>query len=144
MTEPLITLDTLIDAEPSQVWMALTQSPSAMFLGADVVTDWKKGSLINLSGEFHGKEFHDHGEIRQSEPGRRLAFTHFSGSRRTSGNLVDIKLDPQGERTRVRLSQTPLDGDRPAESKIAEFRKNWEMMLGSLKKAAEQKALEEA
>jgi hypothetical protein len=44
----------------------------------------------------------------------------------------------------VTLSQAPLDGAHPDPAKIAEFRKNWEMMLGSLKKATEAKALEEA
>jgi uncharacterized protein YndB with AHSA1/START domain len=144
MTEPLITVETVIDADPSQVWTTLTQSPSPMFLGADVVSDWHKGSPLNMSGEFHGRQFHDHGEIRESEPGRRLAFTHFSGSQEGGGNLVDIRLEPQGERTRVTLSQAPLDGAHPDPAKIAEFRKNWEMMLGSLKKATDAKALEEA
>ena len=144
MTEPLITVDVVVDAEPSQVWMVMTQSPSALFLGADVISDWQAGSPINMSGEFHGKAFHDHGDIRESEPGQHLAFTHFSGNRRDNGNLVDIRLEPQGDRTRVVLSQTPLSSQGPDQAKIAEFRKNWEAMLGALKKAAEELAVEEA
>jgi uncharacterized protein YndB with AHSA1/START domain len=144
MTEPLITVETVVDAEPSQVWMVMTQSPSAMFMGADVISDWQAGSPISMLGEFHGKEFHDHGEIRESEPGRHLAFTHFSENQQDNGNLVDIKLEPQGERTKVTLSQTPQGGEPPDDTKIAEFRKNWETMLGALKKTAEEKAVEEA
>jgi Activator of Hsp90 ATPase homolog 1-like protein len=119
MTEPLITVDTVIEADPSQVWMVLTQSPSAMFMGANVVSDWQEGSPINISGEFRG-------------------------SQQENGNLVDIRLEPQGERTQVTLSQTPQGGERPDDAKVAEFRKNWEAMLGLLKTAAEQKALAEA
>ena len=144
MTEPLITVDTLIEAEPSQVWMVLTQSPSAMFMGANVISDWQEGSPINISGEFHGREFHDHGEIRAAEPPEHLAFTHFSGSQQENGNLVDIRLEPRGERTQVTLSQTPQGGERPDDARVAEFRKNWEAMLGMLKTAAEEKALAEA
>ena len=144
MTEPLVTVETLINAEPAQVWMTLTESPSPLFMGADVISDWQKGSPLHISGEFQGKEFHDHGEIRESEPARHVAFTHFSGSQTGKGNLVDIELQPQGVRTKLILSQTPDGGERPDEAKVAEFRKNWEAMLGGLKKAAEEKAREEA
>lgn len=144
MTEPLITVDTLIDTDASAVWDTLTQKKSAMFLGADVDTDWRQGSPITLSGEFHGKPFKDHGEIRASEPQRHIAFTHFSPSsgkpdRPENYNLVDIRLHPEGERTRVTLSQTPQGTDRPGDEQVAEFRKNWDMMLGALKKVAEER-----
>ena len=140
MTKPLITADTTIDADASTVWEVLTQRESAMFMGADVITDWREGSPIKMSGEFGGKPFNDHGEIRTAEPKRHLAFTHFSGEQSEKGNLVDIRLEPQGERTKVNLSQTPTGGGTPDENKIAEFRKNWEAMLGTLKKAVEEKA----
>ena len=139
MTDPLITVDTLIDADAAAVWTALAQRKSPMFMGADVDTDWRQGSPIRMSGEFHGKAFDDHGEIRASEPGRHLAFTHISGSQQDNGNLVDIRLEPQGERTRVTLSQTPQGGQGPDEKTAAQFRKNWEAMLQGLKAAAEQK-----
>ena len=140
MTNPLITVETLIDADASSVWDTLTQRKSAMFMGADVDTDWRQGSPLTMSGEFNGKPFKDHGEIRSSEPKRHLAFTHFSGAQTENVNLVDIRLDPQGERTKVTLSQTPQGGPAPDDRKIAEFRKNWEAMLGALKKAVEEKA----
>ncbi len=141
MTEPLITVETTVKADASAVWDTLTQKKSAMFLGADVDTDWREGSPMKLSGEFHGKAFHDHGEIRAAEPMRHLAFTHFSGNQAENGNLVDIRLEPNGDSTKIRLSQTPLSGERPGEAKIAEFRKNWGMMLNALKQEAEQKSV---
>jgi uncharacterized protein YndB with AHSA1/START domain len=145
MTKPLIEVDTLVDADAATVWQTLTQKNSAMFMGAAVDTDWREGSPIRFSGEFNGKPFRDHGEIRAAELQRHLAFTHFSGS---SGkpdvpenyNLVDIRLEPQSERTRVTLSQTPQGNDQPDAETAAQFRKNWEAMLGALKKAAEEKA----
>ena len=145
MTNPLIEVDTMIEADAAAVWETLTQKKSAMFMGANVETDWREGSPIRFSGEFNGKPFRDHGEIRAAEPQRHLAFTHFSG---ISGkpdvpenyNLVDIRLEPQGERTKATLSQTPQGDERPDEETAAQFRKNWAAMLGALKKAAEEKA----
>lgn len=140
MSEPLITVDTLVDADPAAVWGTLTQKKSAMFMGADVETDWQQGSPIRFSGEFHGKSFEDTGEIRSVEPRRRLAFTHFSGGQTENGNLVDVRLEPRGGRTEVTLSQTPLGRPPTDQTKVAEFRKNWQMMLDALKNAAEQRS----
>ena len=144
MTKPLIQIDTVIDADSASVWQALTQKKSAMFMGADVDTDWRVGSPVRFTGEFNGKPFRDHGEIRAAQAGSRLAFTHFSESsgkadRPENYNLVDIRLDPQGERTLVTLTQTPQGGGQPDPETAAKFRKNWEAMLRALKKAAEER-----
>lgn len=145
MDKPLIEVETIVEADASAVWDALTARKSAMFMGADVETDWGAGSPIAFTGEFQGKAFKDHGEIRDIEDRRRLTFTHYSP---TSGkpdvpdsyNLVDVQLEPRGERTRVKLSQTPLGGERPDEQTVAAFRRNWEVMLGGLKQAAEERS----
>jgi uncharacterized protein YndB with AHSA1/START domain len=146
MDKPLVEVDTEVDASADAVWRALTAKKSAMFMGADVDTDWRQGSPITLSGEFSGKPFKDHGEIREVEERRHLAFTHFSP---TTGkpdlpenyNLVDVRLESLGEeRTKVRLSQTPMGGERPDEQTAAKFKQNWQMMVDALKKAAEEQA----
>ena len=146
MDKPLVEAETLIEAPAGAVWDSLTARKSAMFMGAEVETDWGPGSPISFTGEFQGKAFKDHGEIREIEDGRRLTFTHYSP---TSGkpdvpdsyNLVDVRLEPHGDRTRVRLSQTPLGDDRPDDKTVESFRRNWEVMLEGLKKAAEERAL---
>jgi len=145
MDKPLVEVEAEVRADVDSVWDVLTQDTSAMFMGAKVDTDWREGSPISFSGEFNGKPYKDHGEIRTVEKNRRLAFTHYSP---TSGkpdvpesyNLVDVELEPEGDdRTRVRLSQTPMGGDRPDEQTVEKFKQNWKMMLDGLKKAAEQK-----
>jgi uncharacterized protein YndB with AHSA1/START domain len=146
MDQPLVEVETLIDAGAGPVWDALTARKSAMFMGADVETDWGPGSPISFTGEFEGKAFKDHGEIRDVEERRRLTFTHYSP---TSGkpdvpdsyNLVDVQLEAEGERTRVKLSQTPLGDARPDDQTVAAYRRNWEVMLGGLKAAAEERSL---
>ncbi|MEO7365893.1 MAG: SRPBCC domain-containing protein [Sphingomicrobium sp.] len=146
MDKPLVEVETVVDANAEAVWDALTARKSAMFMGADVETDWGPGSPISFTGEFNGNAFKDHGEIRDIEDRRRLTFTHFSP---TSGkpdvpdsyNLVDVRLEPQGERTLVKLSQTPMGGDRPDQKTVAAFRRNWEVMVDGLKTAAEERSL---
>ena len=145
MDQPLVEVETRIDASTDTVWDVLTARKSAMFMGADVDSDWQPGSSIVFTGELHGKPFKDHGEIRTVEEGRRLAFTHYSP---TSGkpdvpdsyNLVDVRLEPDGERSRVQLSQTPMGGERPDEATVESFRCNWRAMLNALKSAAEERA----
>jgi uncharacterized protein YndB with AHSA1/START domain len=142
MDKPLVEVKADVHAGPDAVWRILTARKSAMFMGADVESDWREGSPISFTGEFDGRPFRDHGEIRSVEAGRHLAFTHFSP---TSGkpdtpdnyNLVDVRLDGDGDRTQVTLSQTPLGGDRPDDATIEMYRKNWTVMLDGLRKAAE-------
>ena len=146
MDKPLVEVETLIEAEAGPVWDALTARKSAMFMGAEVETDWGPGSPISFTGEFEGKAFKDHGEIRDIEDRRRLTFTHYSP---TSGkpdvpdsyNLVDVRLEPQGERTRVKLSQTPMGAERPDAKTVEAFRRNGEVMRGGVKTAAAERSL---
>ncbi|HTG63705.1 MAG TPA: SRPBCC domain-containing protein [Sphingomicrobium sp.] len=145
MEKPLIETNTTVNADAQQVWRTLTAGKSAMFMGADVDTDWKEGSPISFTGEFKGKPYRDHGEIRTVDEGRELAFTHFSPMSgkpdvEENYNLVDIRLSPDGERTKVSVSQTPLGGERPDDQTIDEHRRNWDAMLGGLKQAAEERA----
>lgn len=142
MQKPLIEVDTTVYAEAKDVWRTLTAEKSAMFMGAKVDTDWQEGSPISFTGEFKGKAYRDHGQIRTVDEGRELAFTHFSPlsgkeDAEENYNLVDVRLSPDGDRTRVTVSQTPLGDDKPDDQTIAEYRKNWSSMLDGLKQAAE-------
>ena len=142
--EPLISIDDVIEANTSDVWDAVTHKTGVMFMGADVKTDRHEGHGITFSGEWKGKRFEDKGEVQTFDPGKRLAFTHFSPSTGKQDspenyNLVSIELEPQGQQTRVRLTQSINDkADRPDDATVAEFEKNWKMMLSNLKKEVEQ------
>lgn len=145
MDKPLIEIEAEVLADAQTVWDVLTQRKSAIFMGAEVDTDWREGSPIRFTREFEGHAFRDHGEIRAVEPRRHLAFTHYSP---TSGkpdvpesyNLVDIRLEPRDDRTRVILTQTPLGGERPNDETVEQYRNNWQVMLEALWKAAEERA----
>jgi hypothetical protein len=60
----------VIHARAPDIWIALT-TPATLkkfFFGADVVTDWKVGSLVRMKGEFKGKAYEDKGNIVAVEP----------------------------------------------------------------------------
>ena len=46
--------------------------------GTNLATDWKVGSPITWSGEWKGTPYVDKGTVLEVEPGRRLAYTHWS------------------------------------------------------------------
>ena len=78
MAEPVVEVDTTVDAPPDKVWTALTNKKSPMFMGATMDTDFKAGSKYTLKGEWNGNAFTDYGAIETAEPGKELSFTHWS------------------------------------------------------------------
>ena len=140
---PLVSVSETISASPSEVWDTAVHNTGVMFMGADVKTDWLEGHPITFRGEWKGKTFEDKGRVEVVDDETRLAFTHFSP---TSGkpdspvnyNLVSIDLHPKGAGTDVTLTQSiHCEAQEPNAETVAEFEKNWQMMLGKLKDATE-------
>lgn len=132
-----------VDAPPSDVWKAITDPVRLrrFFFGADVESGWEAGDPIRMRGEFKGKAYEDKGEIREAEAGKRLSFSHYSplsGAPDTRENyhVVTFDLDPEGDGSKVTLSQSNLDGtvkDSDTEHR-AEYEKNWQGVLDGLAK----------
>ena len=130
-----------IDAQPEDVWEALT-NPARIreyMFGSEVSTDWKPGNPITWKGEFEGKAFEDKGEIISFEPGRLLEVTHFSpltgqDDRPENYHRVRYELQPANGGTVVRLTQDNSSSAEEAEHSGA----TWQMMLDGLKKVVEQ------
>lgn len=119
---------TVILAPREKVWQALTDPKAlkAYMFGADVTSDWKKGSPIVWKGEFKGKPYEDKGEVLEARPGERLAYLH-------QNHRVTIDLASEGDITQLELAQ---DGN-PDEKTRDQSQRNWETMLGGLKKYLE-------
>lgn len=129
----------LIPAEPERVWETLTsrEGMKAYMLGADVETDWRVGSPITMRGEFNGRPYEDHGEVRSFEPVRRLSYTHRSSAAPAAEHLVTFELSPHEAGTEVTVTQANSDGavtDADREHRD-EYEKTWAMMLEGLRKA---------
>jgi uncharacterized protein YndB with AHSA1/START domain len=114
-----------------------------MFMGAEVETDWHEGHPIKFKGEWKGKAFEDKGRVETVEEEKRLVFTHFSpiSGKEDSPenyNLVSIELRQEGRRTDVTLTQSiHQQAKEPSAKTVAEFERNWRMMLAKLKDEAE-------
>jgi uncharacterized protein YndB with AHSA1/START domain len=144
MSEPIVQVSRTIDASPAEVWDALTRPDKlkSVFFGADVEGEFRVGGRLKFTGEFNGKSYEDKGEIRTFAPQKRLAMSHFSpmsGAVDTPANynLVTFDLAPDGEKTKVTLSQDKLIGEPSAADlkQKDQFKKNWTLALDGLQKA---------
>jgi uncharacterized protein YndB with AHSA1/START domain len=120
------------------VWAALTtpETIREYFFGSDVETNWAPGSPIRWRGEFQGRRYEDHGEIRNIDPERSMTFTHFSsmsGKPDSPENYATVTYDlkEKGGRTDVKVTQKNCMGE------LEQTRKNWAMVLDGLKKTVE-------
>ncbi len=99
----------------------------------------EKGSKIIWKGKWQGKSYEDKGEIHKIIPSKKLQYTHFSplsGLTDSPENYhtVTIELVAKGSQTVVSLSQ-----DNNATEEAREHaKKNWAIMLSSLKKLLEE------
>lgn len=142
MDQPVVEVDTTIDAPPDAVWAAMTNRKSPMFMGATMETDWAPGSKYTLRGEWNGNKFTDYGEIETAGAPKELLFTHWSKTPEPpeNYNAVRVRIAPDSTRSKVTLAQFARGKAQSFDDKTrAEFRKNWAMMLDGLKKAAEGK-----
>jgi uncharacterized protein YndB with AHSA1/START domain len=129
-----------IEAPPAKVWQALV-TPAAIkqyMFGTNVTSDWREGSPITWKGEWQGRAYEDKGVIRQFKPNQALQYTHFSPlaglpDKPENYHTVSIQLSPDGDRTRVSLTQD----NNPTEEARSHSEKNWKMMLDGLKKFLE-------
>ena len=142
MNQGLIaSVSTTITARSADVWQALV-TPAAIkqyMFGTTVTSDWVVGSPISWKGEWQGRAYEDKGIILQVVPERVLEYSHFSplaGVPDVPENyhVVTVELSPDGERTRVALSQDNNLTERARERS----ERNWGMMLAALKQFLEQ------
>ena len=130
----------LIPAQPDKVWKTLTsrEGMKAYMLGAEVDADWRVGGQIRMRGEYQGKRFEDHGEVRSFEPERRLAYTHESSAAPGQAHLVTFELAPRDGGTEVTVTQAAENGgEHPDHAKNrAMYEETWAKMLEGLEKAA--------
>jgi uncharacterized protein YndB with AHSA1/START domain/ketosteroid isomerase-like protein len=141
MTKNLVAnATTSIGAARRKVWEALV-TPAAIkqyMFGADVESNWSKGSEIRWKGEVKGKKFEDKGIILKIEPDKALQYSHFSPlsgkpDRAENYHTVSFKLSGSGNETEVSLSQD----NNPDEKVRKQSEKNWGVMLDGLKKYVE-------
>ena len=129
----------VIPANAAEVWETLTSRDGmkAYMMGADVETDWRVGGQITLHGEYNGKPFEDHGEVRSFEPWKRLSYTHTSSMAPDETHVVTVEIEPRDDGTEVIVTQENADGSvRPTDREHrADYEKTWATMLEKLEEA---------
>jgi uncharacterized protein YndB with AHSA1/START domain len=143
MTQPddhVAHAEVVIAAPPRRVWVVLTEPGeiSTWMPGTTVASDWREGSAITWSGEYGGTAFEDKGEILEIVENERLRMTHYSplsDAEDTPENyhVVDYRLTPEGDGTRLVLEQ----GGNESAEQAEQFSANWQQMLEGAKHAAE-------
>ena len=132
----------VINATVEKVWEALTNPEivKQYMFGAEVVSDWKKGSPIVYKGMWDNKPYQDKGTILEIEEQKLLKSTYFSP---LSGledipenyNVVSYELTPLDNGT-TKLTVTQTNNSSEEGAKRAEA--NWNMVLTTLKGLLEQ------
>ena len=129
-----------IKAPAAKVWEALT-SPEWIkqyLFGTNVISDWKVGSSIRFTGTWEGKAYEDKGTILKFEKGKTFQYNYwssFSSLPDVSENyaVLTFELSSRGETTDLSLTQDNI----PDETALEHSSKNWEGVLGTMKKLIE-------
>lgn len=129
-----------INAPADQVWKALT-TPELIkkyFFGTEAVSDWKVGSTLEFKGTWQGKPYVDKGEILQIIPEKLFQYSYFSsfsGLPDAPENYANItyELSENKGTTTLRVKQENIADEQTREHS----EKNWQMVLGELKKLLE-------
>lgn len=131
-----------IDAPVSKVWHALTDPAmiKEYLFGTKTETNWEKGSSITYSGEWEGKAYTDKGTIINIVPEKLLHTTYFSGNSNKEDkpeNYANViyELDFEDGHTMVTLTQDNIAD----EAELEHLKKNWNMVLSSMKRLLEKK-----
>jgi uncharacterized protein YndB with AHSA1/START domain len=129
-----------IAAPVSKVWDALTNPEivKQYFFGADLKTDWKKGSPILWTGEWEGKQYEDKGKVLEIENDKYLKYTYYSGF---SGkpdvpenyHNVEYRLRDMGGNTEFQVEQDGHD----TEDAARHSEQNWGSVMEEMRKLLE-------
>ena len=129
-----------IKAPPERVWQALTDPAEIKqyFFGSDVVSNWRRGSLIIWRGKYEGKPYEDTGEVLEVQPNRLLKHTHYSPmsgqpDKPENYHTLTYELAEHGDTTHLSLTQDN-NGD---EAEATRASATWATVLNGLKETAE-------
>jgi uncharacterized protein YndB with AHSA1/START domain len=130
-----------IDTPVSKAWKALTDPTliKQYLFGTDAHSDWKKGSKITYTGVWDGKPYEDKGVIVDIVPEKLLHTTYYSPlsgkeDKPENYNNVIYELRPEKGKTVITIKQDNIDNEEGVEH----MKKNWGMVLDSMKKVLEE------
>ena len=132
-----------INAEPAQVWDALTnpEKTKKYFFNAKVISRWEEGSKITFKGKlFFFIKYEMTGKILAIESEKLLKYTLKNGSDKEnkSFSTVTDELSYVNGVTTVSITDDVGQGE-DAEKRLKRSEKGWDKILKGLKKLVEEK-----
>jgi uncharacterized protein YndB with AHSA1/START domain len=130
---------TKIHAPVERVWDALINPEliKQYLFGAEAISDWKEGSTLIYKSVWEGKEYEDHGVIKEVIPEKKLVTTYWSAAFGEdipeNYKTVSYVLELEGDDTTLTITQE----NNPTEESKEHSEKNWTMVLDTMKKLLE-------
>jgi uncharacterized protein YndB with AHSA1/START domain len=135
-----LTTSIVFNTPASAVWQGLTDPKivEQYFFGTQQKSDYVVGSPITFSGEWEGKSYEDKGTILAITPGEYLKYSYWSsmgGKEDKPENYANVsyKLSEKDGKTVLEISQDNIKDETAKEHS----EKNWQMLMGELKKLLE-------
>lgn len=129
-----------INASAEKVWDALTnpEMVKKYLFGTEMKANWEVGGEITYEGEWEGKAYKDKGNVKDMEVNKKLHTTYWSAAsgiedKPENYDEVNYDLEEKDGKTTLTLTQS---NNRSQES-IDHSIKNWDMVLGEMKKLLE-------
>jgi uncharacterized protein YndB with AHSA1/START domain len=147
MVPDRIEREILIDAPQQVVWTVITESEHvAQWFGDAADIDLRPGGDATLTWESHGAF---RARVEKVEPPNAFSFRWARPAdaevREGNSTLVEFTLEPEGERTKLRVVESgfpELEGTEGAKATHAgENRRGWEIELGELAEYAAKQAI---
>jgi uncharacterized protein YndB with AHSA1/START domain len=123
---------TLIAASQEVIWNAITRDTAPWYFGNTIESSWEVGEPVTYRGP--GGDPHIHGTLLALDAPNRVAMTFrpiWTEQMLAAGETqTEWVLEPDGEHTRVTLTQRGLAPDNPAADDLAD---GWTHLLATLK-----------
>lgn len=135
-----LTTSIVFNVPAAAVWEGLTDPKivERYFFGTQQKSDYKIGSPITFSGEWEGTKYEDKGTILDITPGTYLKYNYWSsmgGLEDKPENYANVayKLTEKEGTTVLEITQDNIKDEAAKEHS----EKNWQMLMGELKKLLE-------
>lgn len=131
-----------INASPAKTWQTLTDldlMKQWMFeTEINIITDWKVGGPILISGQLHRTKFENTGTVLQFEPGKLLQYTQLNSlsklpDRPESYSIFTFRLVPRENQTTLTLTLQQF----PTETIYKHLVFYWRVALEQLRRHSE-------
>jgi uncharacterized protein YndB with AHSA1/START domain len=138
--QPILTVNTTVNAPISKVWDALTnpETVKQWFFGTNLKTTWAVGTPILWTGEWEGNPYEDKGIVLAYEHENFAKYNYwssFSGTEDIPENYANISYQVS-ENEGITLLKITQDNFKDAEA-MAHSENNWKPMMEEMKKLIE-------